>query len=807
MEYTVNAERVLASAKKQATAFGAEYCGTEHLLLGFFSGESEANRILKEEGADKEKLTELLEAFFPKDESKKRKARPEYTPRLRRLLLEASRIADELRFDRVGTGQLLLALLKERDAVAIRLLNTLHVNLSEVYRKTLSALGLSDADIKSEMSRLKGKNRGGSALASFCRDMTAAAARGENDPFIGREKETERILQILARRNKNNPCLVGEPGVGKTAVVEGLAERIALGLVPEELRDKKILLLDMAAVVAGSKFRGEFEERLKALIEEAEEDRNCILFVDEIHTIIGAGSAEGSMDAANILKPALSRGGIQMIGATTREEYRKRIEKDAALERRFQPVVICEPGEEEAIAILKGLRPRFEAHHGVTISDEALSAAVRLSKRYISDRFLPDKAIDLMDEASSRVRLCGEDTFRKRMELEEKKKELAHLKEEAVNSGNISVLPELKKKEESLLRKEKALLRKKRQNGTPVVTEETIGQVVSLISGIPLSRLTKSESERLLKLEEELHRRVIGQEEAVHEVAKAIRRSRVGLKDPKRPCGSFLLLGPTGVGKTELCKALAEALFGDEKSMIRIDMSEYMEKHSVSKMIGSPPGYVGFEDGGQLSEQVRRRPYSVILFDEIEKAHPDVFNILLQILDDGRVTDSNGRTVDFSNTVIMMTSNAGAERIVAPKSLGFAAEQSAAADYERMKGNVLEEVKHSFRPEFLNRIDDTVVFHMLSETEVRAISRLLIDRLKCLVAERKITLSVSDEVIDYIAKKGFDPKYGARPLRRVIQDELEDLISSAMLSGELSEGGKGKLVLRDGKPELEPRKR
>ncbi len=803
-DFTEVAKLTVAAAEEHARGYGSDYVGTEHLLIAFFTFPSGATEVLHENGVHPSELNEIMKTFFPKQKGKRGKKNIPYSERFQHVLEEAGKTAEGMHFEKIGTEHLLLAVLKDKDSVAIRLLNTLHVSLQKLYVSTLEALGLDATETKLEMARLKGKNSAQSAIDAFCRDMTKAALSGEMDPVIGRQIETERILQILSRRTKNNPCLIGEPGVGKTAVVEGLAHRVALGLVPDELKRKRIMTLDMSAIVAGSKYRGEFEDRMKKLIDEVEEDGNIILFMDEIHTMIGAGSAEGSLDAANILKPALSRGGVQMIGATTREEYRKHIEKDAALERRFQPVAVEEPTVPQTIEILKGLRPQYEKHHQVIISDGALEACAKLSKRYLNDRFLPDKAIDLMDESASRIRLGGQEAFSKLMAIEEAKHALLDEKEAAITEGEVERLADLKKKENALLRKEKAIKKAAGEVGTPEVTEETVGQVVSLMSGIPLQKLTASESERLLHLEDELHARVIGQEEAISEVARAIRRSRVGLKDPKRPVGSFLLLGPTGVGKTELCKTLAEALFGDEQAMIRIDMSEYMEKHSVSKMIGSPPGYVGFEEGGQLSEMVRRKPYSVVLFDEIEKAHPDVFNILLQVLDDGRVTDSNGRMIDFSNTVIMMTSNAGAERIVAPKNLGFAAVSDAKADYERMKNGVLEEVKRIFKPEFLNRIDDTVVFHMLNESELKDISRLLLSRLSKQVKEAgELTLTYSDEVVDYIAKKGFDPKYGARPIRRAIQNDLENALAEAMLSGQLQRGNTCRIVMKDDKPVIE----
>ncbi|MDO4318873.1 MAG: ATP-dependent Clp protease ATP-binding subunit [Lachnospiraceae bacterium] len=790
--FTENARQAILCGEGLAEKKYGNYFGTEHLLLGLLSVEGVASQVLAEHHVEFTELVELLESLVLEhvaphpDEAPKTLRR---TPGVLSVLDEAVRLAISMKMKEAGTEHLLLALLREKDCVALRMLNTLHVNLQRLYTDTLKAMGMDTAEMKLEVAKLKGK-RGNrpSAMEQYCTDMTRKAAEGELDPVIGRNAETERVIQILSRRTKNNPCLVGEPGVGKTAVVEGLAQRIAAGLVPEEMANKRILTMDISSMVAGSKYRGEFEERLKSLMTEVKNVGNVILFIDEMHTIIGAGSAEGSLDAANILKPALSRGEVQMIGATTREEYRKYVEKDAALERRFQPVPVEEPGEEETLEILQGLCSRYEEHHQVVYAPEALSAAVKLSKRYINDRFLPDKAIDLMDEAASHVRL-GQDS---RMELLiEQNKKLAQLtkqKEELLLSGRLAEIASVKRKEQKLQRETEALRAQQDGETRPVVTAAAVTEVISRWSGIPLKKLNESESERLLHMEEELHRRVIGQEEAVRAISRAVRRSRVGLKDPKRPIGSFLLLGPTGVGKTELCKALAEVLFGDENAMIRIDMSEYMEKHSVSKMIGSPPGYVGFEEGGQLSERVRKKPYSVILFDELEKAHPDVFNILLQVLDDGRITDSTGRLVDFRNTVIMMTSNAGAQSIMAPKQLGFASKSDEKADYERMKNGVMEEVKRTFRPEFLNRIDETVVFHSLTEEECRQITELLCGQLVRQCRETKgITLRLEPSVIAFLAKKGHDPKYGARPLRRAIQNELEDLLAEQLLLGKIRE--------------------
>ena len=680
------------------------------------------------------------------------------------------------------------------------------VNLKKTFVDTLVALGMDMTQAKRELGALSNpKNKKKSSfptLEQYSRDLTEAAREDRLDPVVGRNAEVERVMQILCRRMKNNPCLVGEPGVGKTAVVEGLAQMIASGTVPEILADKRILSLDLSGMVAGSKYRGEFEERIKRVIAEVRAAGNVILFVDELHTLIGAGGAEGAMDASNILKPALSRGEVQMIGATTRTEYRKYIEKDAALERRFQPVYVEEPTREETIAILQGLRSKYEEHHGVTISDDALEAATDYAIRYINDRFLPDKAIDLIDEAASRKKLgifAGNKTAKK---AEETRHNLEEALEAALAEGDIEAAQALKKdldKTDKKIEKTKHNMREKEQEQM-LVTEEDVADVVSVWTKIPVSKITQTESQRLLKLEEILHKRVVGQNEAVETVAKAIRRGRVGLKDPKRPIGSFLFLGPTGVGKTELSKALAEAMFGNENAIIRVDMSEYMEKHSVSKMIGSPPGYVGFEEGGQLSEQVRKNPYSVILFDEIEKAHPDVFNVLLQVLDDGRITDSQGRTVDFKNTIIIMTSNAGAQRIVDPKKLGFSNVENAESEHKDMKNNVMEEIKRMFKPEFLNRIDDIIVFRALSKEDVKGIAALMLKELKNRLAKQMdITLTYGDTVKNFIFEKGYDKKYGARPLKRAIQNNIEDSLAEEILSGKIQASDKVSMTVVDGK--------
>ena len=779
------------------------YIGTEHLLYGMLSCPwVTAWKILAENGADESFVLKYLEQ---NSGTKKIKALV-YSDKLNTLLEQAEKEADRLRNEKIGTEHILLAILKSEDTLAIKLLNSMAVNLKKTFVDTLVALGMDMTQAKRELGALSNpKNKKKASfptLEQYSRDLTEAAREDRLDPVVGRNAEVERVMQILCRRMKNNPCLVGEPGVGKTAVVEGLAQMIASGTVPEILADKRILSLDLSGMVAGSKYRGEFEERIKRVIAEVRAAGNVILFVDELHTLIGAGGAEGAMDASNILKPALSRGEVQMIGATTRTEYRKYIEKDAALERRFQPVYVEEPTREETIAILQGLRSKYEEHHGVTISDDALEAATDYAIRYINDRFLPDKAIDLIDEAASRKKLgifAGNKTAKK---AEETRHNLEEALEAALAEGDIEAAQALKKdldKTDKKIEKTKHNMHEKEQEQM-LVTEEDVADVVSVWTKIPVSKITQTESQRLLKLEEILHKRVVGQNEAVETVAKAIRRGRVGLKDPKRPIGSFLFLGPTGVGKTELSKALAEAMFGNENAIIRVDMSEYMEKHSVSKMIGSPPGYVGFEEGGQLSEQVRKNPYSVILFDEIEKAHPDVFNVLLQVLDDGRITDSQGRTVDFKNTIIIMTSNAGAQRIVDPKKLGFSNVENAESEHKDMKNNVMEEVKRMFKPEFLNRIDDIIVFRALSKEDVKGIAALMLKELKNRLAKQMdITLTYGDTVKNFIFEKGYDKKYGARPLKRAIQNNIEDSLAEEILSGKIQASDKVSMTVVDGK--------
>ena len=790
MNYTEQANDVLRIAKNIAKELDHPYVGTEHLLLGLrkvYTGV--AGQVLAISGVDEEKILKVVDELVSPVGSVALAHNPEISPRLAYILEESK--AEALRFQssQIGTEHMLLSLLHETDCVATRILLTLNISLQKLYQDILSVLGVDPKEYQEEMLQESGRKKEGVAQ-QYGTDLTAQAKEGKLDPVIGREEEIGRLMQVLSRRTKNNPCLVGEPGVGKTAVIEGLAAKIASGIVPEGMKDKRILTMDLAGMIAGSKYRGEFEERMKKLIQEVKAAGNIILFLDEVHTIIGAGGAEGAIDASNILKPSLARGEIQLIGATTIVEYRKYIEKDAALERRFQPITVEEPTQEHCLNILKGLRTRYEAHHHVQIEEEALEAAVKLSSRYINDRFLPDKAIDVLDEACSKVSLRGFKVPDSIFTLEESVAELSKEMEEEICQGNMT--------EASLLRKErdeaankleqiKKRFHKRNADRTVAVTEEDIAGVVSQWTKIPVQKLAESESARLNKLEQTLHKRVVGQEEAVSAVAKAIKRGRVGLKDPKRPIGSFLFLGPTGVGKTELSKALAEALFGNEDAMIRVDMSEYMEKHSVAKMIGSPPGYVGHDDGGQLSEQVSRHPYSVILFDEIEKAHPDVFNILLQVLDDGHITDSQGRKVDFCNTVIIMTSNAGAQAIIDPKKLGFNAKEDAAGDYKRMKSNVMNEIKLIFRPEFLNRIDEILVFHPLDKEQMRKIVSMMCRELARRAKDQLgIKLEIRDSVKSHIVETGTDKKYGARPLRRAVQNQLEDKLAEALLNGEIT---------------------
>lgn len=797
MNYTTQAQEVLKLAAESAKLMQHPYIGTEHLLIGLskiYSGV--AGQVLDMNGVKEEDMLKIMNELVTPPEDMEISGKPMESPRLQFILEEAAGEAQHLKAKEVGTEHLLLAVLNDADCVASRILQTLNVNMQKLYQDIMLAVG---ADINEYMSDLQGEGRKKGVLEQFGTDLTEQAAEGKLDPVIGREQEIGRLMQILSRRTKNNPCLVGEPGVGKTAVIEGLAQRISGGLVPEGMKEKKIFTMDLASMIAGSKYRGEFEERMKKLIQEVKAAGNVILFLDEVHTIIGAGGAEGAMDASNILKPSLARSEIQLIGATTIGEYRKYIEKDAALERRFQPVTVEEPTKEQCLEILEGLKSRYENHHHVTVEQEALESAVALSVRYVNDRFLPDKAIDVLDEACSKVSLRGFKVPDSIEELEQVIDNLKVQKEEAIREGNMTEASTLHKEQiaaEKKLDQARNRFQKKNKDRQVTVTEEDIAAVVSEWTKIPVQKLAESESERLRKLEKTLHKRVIGQDEAVTAVAKAVRRGRVGLKDPNRPIGSFLFLGPTGVGKTELSKALAEALFGDENAMIRVDMSEYMEKHSVSKMIGSPPGYVGHDDGGQLSEQVRRHPYSVVLFDEIEKAHPDVFNILLQVLDDGHITDAHGRKVDFKQTIIIMTSNVGAQAIIEPKKLGFMSEKDDRQDYERMKSGVMEEVRRLFKPEFLNRIDEIMVFHPLKKPEIKKIVNILLKNLEKRCEEQLgIELKISESVKDYLAESGFDSKYGARPLRRAIQNRLEDPMTNKILDGGIKTGDTVKIQL------------
>ena len=799
-KFTKQAQTALTLAKAAAIDFELGYIGTEHLLLGLLSEtEGTAGRVLEEFQVDGKKLVELIDKLVTPAEVgnvTEIEMKPAYSPRTEKVLESAVAEAQNSGCEKAGTEHLLLAMLRETDCVGTRLLYTMGVNIQKLYAAVLGAMGYDNESIQEEFQAAKAmQNPGGSltpALDQYSRDLTQMAAEGKLDPVVGREKEISRLIQILSRRTKNNPCLVGEPGVGKTAIAEGLAQRILAGSVPETIKDKRLVVLDLSGMVAGSKYRGEFEERIRKVVDEVRENQGILLFIDELHTIIGAGGAEGALDASNILKPSLSRGELQIIGATTLEEYRKYIEKDAALERRFQPVTVEEPSEEEAYEILKGLRPYYERHHKVEILDEALEAAVKMSVRYINDRFLPDKAIDLIDEAASKVQLSGYQASSEIEDLSREIQEILQEKERAIKTGYLSLAKECQEKQkeaEARLEQLQVKEEKKNQRKSGKVDEKAVASIVSDWTKIPVQRLTEGETRRLAQLEKELHKRVIGQEEAVHAVSQAVKRGRVGLKDPNRPIGSFLFLGPTGVGKTELSKALAQAVFGSEQAMIRVDMSEYMEKHSVSKLIGSPPGYVGYDEGGQLSEKVRRNPYSVILFDEIEKAHPDVFNILLQVLDDGHITDAHGRKVDFKQTIIIMTSNAGAQAIVEPKQLGFISQKDEKKDYEKMKSGVMEEVRRLFKPEFLNRIDEIMVFHTLNKEEIRKIVFLLLKSLEKRCEEQMdIHLNVTNSAVDYIAEAGFDAKYGARPLRRAIQSKIEDRLANELLEGKIRRG-------------------
>ena len=805
-KFTDNAVSAIEAANSAAISLSQNYVGSEHLLIGLLSVDGVAKRVLEENGVSYDRFMELVNKLLTPGNVAVGSTEA-MTPRAKRIISLAATEAYRLNSGKIGTEHILIAMLKEGDSIAVKLLNTIGVNLQKVYIDILTALGLDISQARNDYANFR--NSGNNiksktpTLDQYSRNLTEYAREGKLDPVIGREAEIQRVIQILSRRTKNNPCIIGEPGVGKTAIAEGLAQRIVEERVPDVIRGKRVVTLDMSGMVAGSKYRGEFEERIKRVVDEVIKSGNVLLFIDEMHTIIGAGGAEGSLDASNILKPSLARGELQVIGATTREEYRKRIEKDAALERRFQPVVIEEPSEEESVLILKGLREKYEDHHKVRITDEALEAAVKLSARYINDRYLPDKAVDLMDEAASKARLLVFDSKPQSAELEKRISELETEKENAIKNEAYDKASNLKK-EQNKLRQKLSELRlseeQKKQQKVLVVDYDEIAGVVADWTKIPVNKLKQAETDRLIKLEAVLHERVIGQDEAVVAVSKAIRRGRVGFNVADRPIGSFLFLGPTGVGKTELSKALAEAMFGSENSMIRVDMSEYMEKHSVSKMIGSPPGYVGHEEGGQLSEKVRQNPYSVILFDEIEKAHPDVFNILLQVLDDGRITDSQGRMVSFKNTIIIMTSNAGAQRIITPKKLGFKAEENKEADYKLMKDGVMEEVKRIFKPEFLNRIDETIVFHTLSENELRKIVRIMLKGLAARAKEQMgLKLKFTETAVKHLANIDKEANYGARPLARKIKTEVEDLLATEVLLGHIKEGNEIKIGCKDGK--------
>ena len=803
-QYTEQAKKALELAEKISRKLKHNYVGTEHILAGLIQQKNGvAAQVLSDNQVDASKLLEMIEELIAPGEGMILAETDGYSPRTQKMLETARKEAAHFGSEEIGTEHLLLSMLKENESAAVRLLNTMNINLQKLYVDLLVAMGAEGSFSREELKSAKGRKRNLDAtpvLDQYSRDLTRLALEGQLDPVIGREEEIRRVIQILSRRGKNNPCLIGEPGVGKTAIAEGLAQQISMGLVPESVAGKRVITLDLSSMIAGSKYRGEFEERIKKVIREVISAGNILLFMDELHTIIGAGGAEGAMDASNILKPYLARGELQMIGATTVEEYRKYIEKDAALERRFQPVMVEEPSVERTIEILKGLRKFYEKHHQVVITDEGLEAAAKLSERYISDRFLPDKAIDLMDEASARVRIEGVKSSVELQDISIEINRVSQEMEEAIQNMDLELASKLRQEKEELQqdynklqKKAKKSLKQKRTE----VGENEIAEVVAQWTKIPVKKLAEEETARLRKLESVLHKRVIGQEDAVSAVARAVRRGRVGLKDPGRPIGSFLFLGPTGVGKTEISKALAEAMFGSEESMIRVDMSEYMEKHSVSKMIGSPPGYVGYDEGGQLSEKVRRNPYSVILFDEIEKAHPDVFNILLQVLDDGHITDAQGRKVDFKNTVIIMTSNAGAQSIIEPKALGFASVEDAKLDYDRMKGSVMEEVRRIFKPEFLNRIDETIVFHALTKEDMKQIVTLMV---KTLVERCKkqmgITLQINGSVKSHIVETAYEPKYGARPLRRKIQNEIEDGLAEEVLAGRVKTGDQVYVTMR-----------
>ena len=802
--FTQRAAQALNLAKECSSNLGHNYIGTEHLLWGLVKeGGGIAANVLASNGVTESKVMEKIISIVGKGDGSLPVSG--YTPRTKRVIELSYAETRRMGQNYIGTEHIMLAILREGESIAVRILMELGVDINKLYDSIITMLQ-EDTPAAVVANKPRAEEVQTPTLDQFGRDLTAMAREGKIDPVIGRDKEIERIIQILSRRTKNNPCLIGEPGVGKTAICEGLAQKITEGNIPEILKGKRVVALDLSSMVAGAKYRGEFEERLKKSIEEIRNAGNVILFIDELHTIVGAGAAEGAIDASNILKPLLARGEIQVIGATTHDEYRKYIEKDAALERRFQPIQIGEPTQEEAIEILNGIRDKYEAHHNVKITDKAIEAAVRLSTRYITDRFLPDKAIDLIDEAASKVRLQSFTAPPDLQELEQKIEQLHKMKEDAIINQEFEKAASLRDQENALkeeMNSRKEQWKMKNQKETQCVTEEEIAAVVSTWTGTPVSRLAHEETEKLKNLENILHQRVIGQDEAVKAVAKAIRRGRVGLKDPKRPVGSFIFLGPTGVGKTELSKALAEALFGDESHMIRLDMSEYMEKHTVSRLVGSPPGYVGYDEGGQLTEKVRRKPYAVVLFDEIEKAHPDVFNVLLQILEDGRLTDASGRLVDFRNTVIIMTSNIGARDIVEPKRLGFsAALENAAKDYEEMKKNVMNELKKTFRPEFINRVDELIVFHPLTRENINDIAALMLDEVAKRLKNTNITLTVDDQVKEFLAEKGYDKVYGARPLRRTIQNMVEDRLAEEILEGKISEGDSVRIVVNGDKLEF-----
>ncbi len=797
LSFTNRAKEAIENSKAYAAEFGHNYIGTEHLLLGLAAvEEGVASKALSIQNVTDKDIEDKIDELVGKQNTES--IPQDFTPRTKRIFEMSAQEALKMGAGYIGTEHILLALLQDQDSLAVRILAMMNINGQKLYADILSMLGEGNpAQMGANVQPIGKKNNKNvksntPTLDKFSRDFTQLATEQKFDPIVGREKEIERVIQILSRRTKNNPCLTGDPGVGKTAIAEGLAQKIVDGNVPETLVSKRVVALDLSAMVAGTKYRGEFEDRIKKVMAELKAAGNVILFIDELHTIIGAGGAEGALDASNILKPALSRGEMQVIGATTLDEYRKHIEKDAALERRFQPVIVDEPSEEEAVKMLRGLRDKYEAHHNVQITDKAIVAAVTLSSRYVTDRFLPDKAIDLIDEASSRVRLRGYTAPPDIKELEKELKELDVEKEAAIKTEEFEKAGMLKQKQNGIkqkLEEAKNAWQDKRTKSTQIVDEEEIAEIVSSQTGVPVKRLQQEETQRLMDMEKTLHNRIIGQDEAVASVSRAIRRGRVGLKDPKRPVGSFLFLGPTGVGKTELCKALAEILFGNEDAVIRVDMSEYMEKHSVSRIIGSPPGYVGYDEGGQLSEKVRRKPYSVILFDEIEKAHPDVFNVLLQVLEDGHITDSQGRKVNFKNTVVIMTSNAGARSIISPKRLGFTTSDDAKRNYEEMKKGVMDEVKHIFRPEFLNRIDDIIVFHALEQEHILKITQLMVGELaKRVKANMDIELEISQEALEFISKAGYDQTYGARPLRRAIQSKIEDMLAERVLNGEFREG-------------------